>query len=45
MEYGFPLAIHPLATLNAILNAIAAVLLVTGWVRRANKNRNKNRNG
>jgi uncharacterized membrane protein YozB (DUF420 family) len=38
MEYGFPLAIHPLATLNAILNAIAAVLLVTGWVLIAQGN-------
>lgn len=26
------LAVHPLATLNAVLNAIAAVLLVVGWV-------------
>lgn len=26
------LAVHPLATLNAVLNAIAAVLLVIGWV-------------
>jgi uncharacterized membrane protein YozB (DUF420 family) len=38
MEYGFPLAIHPLATLNAILNAIAAILLVTGWVLIAQGN-------
>ncbi len=38
MEYGFPLAIHPLATLNAILNAIAAVLLVIGWVLIAQGN-------
>lgn len=26
------LAIHPLATLNAVLNAVATVLLVAGWV-------------
>ncbi len=26
------LAVHPLATLNAVLNALAAVLLVAGWV-------------
>lgn len=33
-----PLAVHPLATLNAVLNALAAVLLVTGWllIRRGN---------
>jgi len=31
---------HPLATLNALLNALAAVLLVTGWVlvRRGRRN-------
>lgn len=26
------LAVHPLATLNAVLNSVAAVLLVAGWV-------------
>lgn len=26
------LAIHPLATLNAVLNAVATVLLIAGWV-------------
>lgn len=26
------LAVHPLATVNAVLNALAAVLLVAGWV-------------
>lgn len=26
------LAVHPLATANALLNAVAAVLLVAGWV-------------
>ena len=26
------LAVHPLATLNAVLNSVAAVLLVLGWV-------------
>lgn len=26
------LAVHPLATANAVLNALAAVLLVAGWV-------------
>lgn len=25
------LAVHPLATLNAVLNLLAAILLVTGW--------------
>ena len=31
-------AAHPLATVNAVLNAVAALLLVTGWVciRRGN---------
>jgi uncharacterized membrane protein YozB (DUF420 family) len=38
MEYGFPLAIHPLATINAVLNAISAVLLVVGWVLIAQGN-------
>jgi putative membrane protein len=28
----FAAAIHPLATADAVLNSIAAVLLVTGWV-------------
>lgn len=26
------LAVHPLATANAVLNALAAILLVVGWV-------------
>ena len=26
------LAVHPLATANAVLNALAAILLVAGWV-------------
>lgn len=26
------LAVHPLATLNAVLNSIAAVLLIAGWI-------------
>jgi uncharacterized membrane protein YozB (DUF420 family) len=26
------LAVHPLATTNAVLNALAAILLVAGWV-------------
>jgi uncharacterized membrane protein YozB (DUF420 family) len=26
------LAVHPLATTNAVLNALATVLLVAGWV-------------
>lgn len=32
------LAVHPLATLNAVLNSLAAVLLLAGWVmiRRGN---------
>ena len=38
MEYGFLLAIHPLATINAVLNAISAVLLVVGWVLIAQGN-------
>ncbi len=38
MEYSLPLAIHPLATLNAVLNGIAAVLLVAGWVLIARGN-------
>ena len=38
MEYGLPLAIHPLATFNAVLNGIAAVLLVVGWVLIARGN-------
>ena len=38
MEYGLPLAIHPLATLNAVLNGIAAVLLAVGWVLIARGN-------
>jgi len=32
------LAVHPLATLNAVLNSIAAVLLVIGWVAIARGN-------
>ena len=24
-------AVHPLATLNAVLNSLAAVLLIVGW--------------
>ena len=32
------LAAHPLATLNAVLNSIAAVLLVIGWVTIARGN-------
>ena len=32
------LAVHPLATLNAVLNSIAAVLLVIGWVTIARGN-------
>ena len=32
------LAAHPLATLNAVLNSIAAVLLVVGWVTIARGN-------
>jgi uncharacterized membrane protein YozB (DUF420 family) len=32
------LAAHPLATLNAVLNSIAAVLLVIGWVAIARGN-------
>ena len=33
-----PAAVHPLATTNAVLNALATVLLVAGWVfiRRGN---------
>lgn len=33
-----PLAVHPLATTNAVLNAIATVLLTAGWIfiRRGN---------
>lgn len=33
-----PLAVHPLATTNAVLNAVATVLLAAGWVfiRRGN---------
>jgi uncharacterized membrane protein YozB (DUF420 family) len=33
-----PLAVHPLATTNAVLNAISTVLLVVGWIaiRRGN---------
>ena len=33
-----PLAVHPLATTNAALNALATILLVAGWVfiRRGN---------
>ncbi|HBU36650.1 MAG TPA: DUF420 domain-containing protein [Planctomycetaceae bacterium] len=38
MESGLPLAIHPLATLNAVLNGIAAVLLAVGWVLIARGN-------
>ena len=32
MSLALPLAVHPLATTNAVLNSIAAVLLVIGWV-------------
>ncbi len=32
------LAVHPLATLNAVLNSIAAVLLLIGWVAIARGN-------
>ena len=32
------LAAHPLATLNAVLNSVAAVLLVIGWVTIARGN-------
>jgi len=42
MSSGFTLipllAAHPLATLNAVLNSIAAVLLVIGWVTIARGN-------
>ena len=38
MHYGLLLAIHPLATLNAVLNGIAAVLLAVGWVLIARGN-------
>lgn len=34
-----PLAVHPLATTNAVLNAVATVLLVTGWVFIARGNK------
>ena len=35
---ALPLAVHPLATTNAVLNAIATVLLAAGWIfiRRGN---------
>jgi len=32
VSLALPLAVHPLATTNAVLNSIAAVLLVIGWV-------------
>lgn len=32
------LAIHPLATLNAVLNSVATILLVAGWIAIARGN-------
>jgi putative membrane protein len=37
------LAVHPLATLNAVLNSLAALLLVVGWlsIRSGNTKRHR----
>lgn len=38
LAVALPLAVHPLATANAALNALATVLLIAGWsfIRRGN---------
>jgi len=38
LAVALPLAVHPLATANAALNALATVLLIVGWgyIRRGN---------